>query len=96
MNGICEIPNSALASADKPSGSVDLTVSFRHARVISTYLKSFQNSDDRNLRLLLSELEAEKWPTASWNALGVAARIALIDHFAYPYVIMLVQSKGGI
>lgn len=85
---------------DSPSvgispGAIDLTVSFRNARAIQAYLRSFQSCDDRTLKLRLAELRGESWPIASWNCMGVAARIALIDHPSYPDVIMAIQEKGG-
>lgn len=73
-----------------------LEVAFGEVPNIAAFLNSIRNVDDRTLMLRLGELNAMKMTTASWNTMGIAARVALFNHPAYSQVIGIVQEKGGI
>lgn len=71
-------------------------VSFKRVPEIAAYLRSVQHGDDGVLKLRLTDMRNEHWTKAEWNAFGISARVALINHPAYAAVLQVIQEKGGI
>lgn len=84
-----------MAEQSDPNTDPVLPVSLKRVPQISAYLESIREGGDDILKKRLVEIRQEKWTQAEWNAFGVAARVALLNHPSYGSVVSVVQEMGG-